>query len=61
MDKDEKQPHYADPAVQAVLEAWIDSGINPAYHRAMQMKLRKEWPVLAQALDHLIPAKGSHG
>lgn len=36
-----------------VLKAWTDPGSHPDYHRGMQRKLRKEWPVLAQALDQL--------
>lgn len=37
--------------VLAVLDAWTDPGPMPRYHREMQAKLRREWPVLARALD----------
>lgn len=36
-----------------VRSAWNDPGRAPGYHRKMQNKLRKEWPVLAAALDKL--------
>ena len=36
-----------------VVKAWTDPGPMPGYHRYMQAKLRKEWPVLAEALDVL--------
>lgn len=34
-----------------VIKAWTDPGPVPAYHYAMQDKLRREWPALAGALD----------
>lgn len=36
-----------------VFNAWNYPGRAPGYHRKMQNKLRKEWPVLAAALDRL--------
>ena len=37
-------------AVEDVVKAWTDPGPVPGYHRYMQAKLRKEWPVLSEAL-----------
>ena len=37
-------------AVEDVVNAWTDPGPMPGYHRHMQAKLRKEWPVLGEAL-----------
>lgn len=39
--------------LEEVSSAWNDPGPAPGYHRKMQAKLRKEWPVLAAALDRL--------
>lgn len=36
----------------SILNAWTVPGPQPEYHRAMQERLRREWPVLANALDH---------
>ena len=51
-------------AVVAVTDAWIYPGPNPTHHFAMQQTLRREWPVLAQALDaltHSVVAEQLHG
>ena len=40
-------------AVDDVVKAWTDPGPMPGYHRHMQAKLRKQWPVLGEALDVL--------
>lgn len=37
-------------AVDDVVKAWTDPGPMPGYHRHMQAKLRKQWPVLGEAL-----------
>lgn len=41
-------------AIEAVVQAWVNQGPVPGYHRHMQSKLRKEWPVLAKALEALV-------
>jgi hypothetical protein len=42
------------PAVEAVLLAWTEPGIHPAWwHRDRQAELRKAMPLLARALDRL--------
>jgi len=43
----------ATAAVRQVISAWTVPGRVPAYHKAWQDRLRKEWPVLANALDAL--------
>lgn len=43
-------------AGQKVIEAWRVPGSHPEYHRRMQRQLRREWPVLAAAIDELIKA-----
>lgn len=42
--------------VQQVLDAWTVEGRAPDYHRGMQSRLHREWPVLAIALDRLAAA-----
>lgn len=27
-------------------QIWLEEGVNPAYHRAQQERLKKEWPLL---------------
>lgn len=39
--------------LEEVKDAWNVPGRAPGYHQKMQNKLRKEWPVLAAALDRL--------
>lgn len=38
---------------EAVLEAWINPGPVPAWHRAAQQEVRDAMPVLAAALDRM--------
>lgn len=45
-------------AVGKVVEAIRNEGPVPGYHRAMQNKLRQEWPTLAAALDELLRVAG---
>lgn len=45
-----------DKAAQAVVNAWVDSGINPAYHRIQQARLRDDWPVMFKAIYALVKA-----
>jgi hypothetical protein len=40
-------------AADDVRDAWVDPGPAPVLHRAHQVRLRREWPALAQALDRL--------
>lgn len=40
-------------ATQQVRRAWVEQGRSPHYHLRMVAMLRKEWPVLAKALDDL--------
>jgi hypothetical protein len=39
--------------VVAVMRAWIMPGPHPHFHAAAQDRLRRTWPVLANALDAL--------
>lgn len=39
------------PALTAARLAWIEPGINSGAHHLAKEKLRKEWPLLARALD----------
>ena len=45
-----------DKAAKAVVNAWVDSGINPAYHRMQQAHLRDHWPVMFKAIYALVKA-----
>lgn len=36
-----------------VVAAWTDKGSNPQFHEAYQRELRRNWPILADALDNL--------
>lgn len=52
-------PAYALPThspVQAVVRAWTAYGPRPDVHRAAMAQLRRDWPVLAGALDRLAGA-----
>lgn len=39
--------------LRAIKEAWMSPGPVPEYHEQIKEKLRKEWPVLANALEAL--------
>lgn len=41
-------------ALFAVRKAWLDSGPVPAYHRMHQDNLRRNWPVLYDAIQKVI-------
>ena len=45
-----------DKAAQAVVNAWVVSGINPAYHRLQQIHLREHWPRMFLAILALVKA-----
>lgn len=45
-----------DDQTRAVLAAWRVPGSHPDHHRGMQRQLRRDWPVLAQALDAMADA-----
>ena len=42
-----------DAKLKIAVDAWNIEGRNPEYHRMMKEKLRKEWPVLFEALSSL--------
>jgi hypothetical protein len=42
-----------DSSVVAVMRAWTVPGPHPHFHAAAQDRLRRTWPVLANALDAL--------
>ena len=42
------------PPLDAVVAAWSNPGRVPAYHAYMQVRLEREWPLLAHALDRLV-------
>lgn len=51
---DRRRNYVADPeAIFAVAQAWADAGPVPRIHRAAQKELRRDFPLLAQALDRL--------
>jgi hypothetical protein len=57
-DRLNKTPLYIvkkirDDAIREVRDAWRIEGSNPEHYRLMRNKLRKEWPMLAYALDEL--------
>lgn len=41
----------AEARLAAIHSAWTDAGPMPDYHEHMKTKLRRDWPVLANALD----------
>lgn len=43
--------------VQQVIKAWTDAGPMPEYHHEAQLKLRRDWPVLADAVIALVAAE----
>lgn len=44
-------------AVEKVIKAFTDKGINPKYHDKMSARLKKDWPVLHSALSELTAVK----
>lgn len=48
----------AKPALTAVLDAWTEPGVSPAWHEEMQRLVSRAMPVLAFALDRLAREAG---
>jgi len=42
-----------DEFVQRVADAWNNPGIRPDIHLKAQLKLKKEWPTLFEAVKNL--------
>jgi len=42
-----------DGKIRAVVDAWNIPGAHPGYHEHTKNKLRRKWPILADALDDL--------
>lgn len=47
-------------AAAAVAAAWLNAGPMPEYHAMMQDQLRRQWPVLAFAVEQLAEAERSN-
>ena len=45
---------WAGEAVQKVVDAWCDEGTHPAFHRAAQARLARQWPVLYSSIQELV-------
>ena len=45
---------FSEKRIEAVADAWVVEGPVPEAHRKAQELLRREWPVLAEALDALV-------
>ena len=41
-------------AAQRVVDAWVIPGVRPSCHRSEQDRLRRDWPVLARAIEALV-------
>lgn len=41
-------------AIDAIVKAVTDKGINPKFHDKMMAKLKEEWPVLFDAVNRLV-------
>lgn len=39
------------PALTAARLAWSEPGANPNHHHLMKEQIRRDWPLLARALD----------
>jgi hypothetical protein len=48
----EKYDHL--DAADAVINAWLDPGDNPVWHRVMQKELHETMPLLARAIERLV-------
>ena len=46
-------------AVEDIISAWIVEGIHPPTHRKLKEQLRREWPMLAKAVERLVNAENS--
>lgn len=42
-----------DELTKAVLLAWRIEGRSPVYHRAQKSRLRRQWPMLYDAINEL--------
>lgn len=42
------------PEEQAIFDAWTIAGKVPFFHRRWQVRLQKEWPVLARAILRIV-------
>lgn len=47
-------------AIDAIIKAVTDKGINPKFHDKMMKKLKEEWPVLSDAIDKLVDVNKKH-
>ena len=45
------------PPVNAILAAWLEPGLNPAWHEQAKAATRDAMPLLARALDRLAAMK----
>lgn len=41
------------PEELAIIRAWRDKGSHPDYHDDQMLRLRREWPTLANAIERL--------
>ena len=48
-------------AAEDVVRAWVMKGSSPQHHQRMQEQLRKEWPVLAKAVERLVVVHRQEG
>lgn len=47
-------------AIDAIIKAVTDKGINPKFHDKMMKKLKEDWPVLSEAIDKLVATNKKH-
>lgn len=45
-------------AIEEVRRAVLDAGARPDYHHAQAERLRREWPTLWRAVEHLVQETG---
>jgi hypothetical protein len=43
----------------AIIDAWLIEGVHPPTHQKLKKQLRREWPMLAKAIERLVNAEDS--
>ena len=47
-----------DSRLQAIVDAWTETGPNPGYHRKARHRLAREWPTLYLAIRDAFTEEG---
>jgi hypothetical protein len=45
--------------INSLIEAWVNEGRAPEYHRRLKAKLKREWKPLADAIEKIVAKNAS--